>query len=473
MWTEIRPVWILMRRELKDQLRDWRIILPILVLALGFPFIMNWTVREMLDFTSEYGATIVADRLVPFLFMVVGFFPISVSLVIALESFAGEKERNSIEPLLNTPLLDWQIYLGKLLASTLMPLLGSYLAMLVYLLGLVSRGIPLPPPVIMTQIFLLTTIQAVMMVSGAVVISSQATSVRAANLLSSFIVLPVAFLIQWEALVMFWGNEMTLWWVLVGALVIALLLSRVGVSHFNREKVLGREIDVLKPAWAWQVFWKTFKGNAYSVREWYSVSVFPTLRRLFVPALMVLAISAVGLGIGAYMLKEFPVLLTASKLQEQNLPNFERLRQTLLGNESGMFLLIFWQNLRVLLLSMVLGIFTFGVVGTLPIMGTMAVVGFLGAFLSVNQVALSPILTMILPHGIFEVPAAILATAAVLKIGATLATPARDLTIGEVFLKAIADWAKIMVGLVIPLLVVAAFVEAFITPRLVLMVLGQ
>lgn len=473
MWTELRPVWILMRRELKDQLRDWRIILPILVLALGFPFIMNWTVREMLDFTSEYGATIVADRLVPFLFMVVGFFPISVSLVIALESFAGEKERNSIEPLLNTPLLDWQIYLGKLLASTLMPLLGSYLAMLVYLLGLVSRGIPLPPPVIMTQIFLLTTIQAVMMVSGAVVISSQATSVRAANLLSSFIVLPVAFLIQWEALVMFWGNEMTLWWVLVGTLVIALLLSRVGVSHFNREKVLGREIDVLKPAWAWQVFWKTFKGNAYSVREWYSVSVFPTLRRLFVPALMVLAISAVGLGIGAYMLKEFPVLLTASKLQEQNLPNFERLRQTLLGNESGMFLLIFWQNLRVLLLSMVLGIFTFGVVGTLPIMGTMAVVGFLAAFLSVNQVALYPILTMILPHGVFEVPAAILATAAVLKIGATLATPARDLTIGEVFLKAIADWAKIMVGLVIPLLVVAAFVEAFITPRLVLMVLGQ
>lgn len=473
MWTELRPVWVLMRRELKDQLRDWRIILPILVLALGFPFIMNWTVREMLDFTSEYGATIVADRLVPFLFMVVGFFPISVSLVIALESFAGEKERNSIEPLLNTPLLDWQIYLGKLLASTLMPLLGSYLAMLVYLLGLVSRGIPLPPPVIMTQIFLLTTIQAVMMVSGAVVISSQATSVRAANLLSSFIVLPVAFLIQWEALVMFWGNEMTLWWVLAGTLVIALLLSRVGVSHFNREKVLGREIDVLKPAWAWQVFWKTFKGNAYSVREWYSGSVFPTLRRLFVPALMVLAISAVGLGIGAYMLKEFPVLLTASKLQEQNLPDFERLRQTLLGNESGMFLLIFWQNLRVLLLSMVLGIFTFGVVGTLPIMGTMAVVGFLGAFLSVNQVALYPILAMILPHGVFEVPAAILATAAVLKIGATLATPARDLTIGEVFLKAIADWAKIMVGLVIPLLVVAAFVEAFITPRLVLMVLGQ
>ncbi len=473
MWTDLRPVWILVRRELRDQLRDWRIIFPILILALGFPFIMNWTVREMLDFTSEYGASIVADRLVPLLFMVVGFFPISVSLVIALEAFAGEKERNSIEPLLNTPLMDWQIYVGKLLSSTLMPLLGSYLAMLVYLIGLVSRGIPLPPPVIMAQIFLLTTLQAVMMVSGAVVISSQATSVRAANLLSSFIVLPVAFLIQWEALVMFWGNEMTLWWVLLGTLILAVLLSRVGVSHFNREKVLGREIDVLKPAWAWQVFWKQFKGETRSLVEWYLRKVFPTFRELLVPSILVLAIALVGLAIGAYTLQQYPVLITAGKLEQQNLPDIDRLRQALLGNQSGMFLLIFWQNLRVLLLSMVLGIFTFGVVGALPIMGTMALVGFLGAFLSTHQVALLPIVVMLVPHGIFEVPAAIFATAAVLKIGATLATPARDLTIGEVLLRALADWAKIMVGIVVPLLLVAAFIEAFITPQLVLAVLGS
>ena len=325
----------------------------------------------------------------------------------------------------------------------------------------------------MTQIFLLTTIQAVMMVSGAVVISSQATSVRAANLLSSFIVLPVAFLIQWEALVMFWGNEMTLWWVLLGTLILAVLLSRVGVSHFNREKVLGREIDVLKPAWAWQVFWKQFKGEVRSLPEWYVRKVFPTFRELLVPSILTLAIALVGMAIGAYMLQQYPVLMTASKLEQQNLPDIERLRQALLGNQSGMFLLIFWQNLRVLLLSMVLGIFTFGVVGALPIMGTMAAVGFLGAFLSTNQVSLLPILAMIVPHGIFEVPAAIFATAAVLKIGAALATPARDFTIGEVLLRALADWAKIMIGIVVPLLLVAAFVEAFITPQLVLAILGS
>ena len=74
--------------------------------------------------------------------MIVGFFPISVSLVIALETFVGEKERMSIEPLLNTPLKDWQLYLGKMLSATIPPLLSSFLGMAVYISGLVFQHIP-------------------------------------------------------------------------------------------------------------------------------------------------------------------------------------------------------------------------------------------------------------------------------------------------------------------------------------------
>jgi len=114
---KIRPALVITRREVRDQLRDWRIILPVLFLTVFFPFLMNFTAQQMLDFVSQYGASVIGERLVPFLLMIVGFFPISVSLVIALETFVGEKERGSIEPLLNTPLEDWQLYLGKLLSS--------------------------------------------------------------------------------------------------------------------------------------------------------------------------------------------------------------------------------------------------------------------------------------------------------------------------------------------------------------------
>jgi ABC-type transport system involved in multi-copper enzyme maturation permease subunit len=228
MWSEIQPALAITKREVRDQLRDWRIIFPVLGLTVFFPFLMNFTAKTALDFVSKYGASLIADRLVPFLFMVVGFFPISVSLVIALESFVGEKERGSIEPLLNTPLKDWQIYLGKLLSSTIPPLLSSYLGMTVYLVGLAVTKVTLPGINVLLQLVALTTVQAVVMVAGAVIVSTQTTSVRASNLLASFIVIPSALLIQGESVVIFWGDYTTLWWVVFGMTIFSILLVRVG-----------------------------------------------------------------------------------------------------------------------------------------------------------------------------------------------------------------------------------------------------
>ena len=74
----------------------------------------------------------------------------------------------------------------------------------------------------------------------------------------------------------------------------------------------------------------------------------------------------------------------------------------------------------------------------------------------------------ILPHGIFEISAAFLATAAVIQSGVILSTPDPEKTVGEVWIMALADWVKIMVGLVIPLLLLSSIIEAWITPRLAL-----
>ena len=472
MFDTLQPALVIVRREVRDQFRDWRIIFPIVGLTLVFPFIMNWTARQMLDFTQNYGATIIAMKMVPFLLMVVGFFPISVSLVIALESFVGEKERNSIEPLLNTPLKDWQLYLGKLISSTIPPLISSYLGMAVYLVGLTVRQIELPEPVIMLQIVLLTTVQAVMMVSGAVVISSQATSVRAANLLSSFIVIPVAFLIQWEALVMFWGNNDSLWWVFLGVSVLTILLIRVGVAHFQREELLGREIDVLKVKWAWALFMNSFFGGAHNLWEWYGKVVSATLRRLSLPVLIVAGLAAAGVVVGMSQVERFQFLIDPEKLKNAG-SNLKQLLEIWPLFRVESVALVWWQNVRVLILAMVLGVFSFGVLGVVPLLGTMAVAGYLMGLLTSNGMHVSVMLALLIPHGIIEIPMAILATAAVLEAGAILATPTPGRAIGEVWLATLADWAKVMVGVVIPMLLVAAAVEVWITPRIALMVFGQ
>ncbi|MBI4731767.1 MAG: ABC transporter permease subunit [Chloroflexi bacterium] len=111
-WVEeFRIVWLVAWRELRDQLRDWRIIIPMVILTVVLPFLANAGAQAAINFTAKYDTPLIAERLVPFLMLVVGFFPITVSLVIALEAFVGEKERGTIEPLLVSPLKDWQIYM--------------------------------------------------------------------------------------------------------------------------------------------------------------------------------------------------------------------------------------------------------------------------------------------------------------------------------------------------------------------------
>jgi len=118
------------------------------------------------------------------------------------------------------------------------------------------------------------------------------------------------------------------------------------------------------------------------------------------------------------------------------------------------------------LLALPLGFFSFGVIGVLPGFASFAVIGYLMGIIA--QAGLEPITyfaALILPHGIFEIPAAIVATASVLKMGALMATPDPDKSVSEVMLQSLAEWVKIFLGIVVPLIIIAAFVEVWITPQ--------
>ena len=471
MWADLRLALIITRREVRDQFRDWRIIFPVLGLTLFFPFLMNFTARQALNFVQQYGATIIAERMVPFLFMIVGFFPITVSLVIALESFVGEKERSSIEPLLNSPLKDWQLYLGKLLSSAVPCILASFLAMGVYLLGLYVQKIALPEPALLAQIIALTIVQGFVMVSSAVVVSTQATSVRAANLLASPIVIPVALLIQGESVMMFWGDYKILWLVVFGLLVLTYLMVRVGLAHFQREELLGREIDVLNIRWGWGVFWRGVVEDSRSIKDWYRRILPQTLHRLRLPALIMTLLVLVSIAVGTRLINYFPGLLDTTGTGDIH-SRLAALATSWPYFDFAPVLLIWWQNVRALILALGLGIISFGILGVLPSMLTFGIMGYLMQYFANNGVpAWRYLVGFILPHGIVEIPMIILAGAAVLRMGAILATPTPGRTIGEVWLSCLADWFKVMVGVVFPLLILAAAIEAWITPRLAMMLI--
>jgi len=467
MLDNLRPALVVTRREVRDHFRDWRILGPILLLILLLPIFMNYASGRFLTFADRYGAHIEAGQVYPFLLMVVGFFPITVALVLALESFVGEKERRSLEPLLSSPLTDFQIYFGKLLAALIPALLASYLGMVLYLFWIYLQGIWFPDGVLILQIFALATTNCFLMVSGAVVVSSQTTSMRAANLLAVFIIIPMAILLQAESAVIVWSNNAVLFWTLVGEIAVAVLLVRIGVAHFNREELIGREFDSFDLRSGFNSFRNDFLGEASSPWDWYRHELSKTLANMRLPALLVTVVLIAGVVLGASLADQFiipPELINDATLQNGGIEGIQEFR----FYDNSSIPMVWLNNLRTIILATFAGLLSFGVLALIIMVFPVASIGFFAA--TTASAGLSPflfLLAFVLPHGILEIPALIIAGAAILRLGATIASPAPGRTIGEAWLGAAADWAKVMVGLVMPLLLGAAALEVLLTPKIV------
>ncbi len=468
---------IITRREIRDSFRDWRIVFPIVILTMVFPYVMNASTQFALDFVRSYQAEIIPIRLIPFATMVVGFFPISFSLVIALETFVGEKERNSLEPLLAAPLSDSALYFGKLLAAILPPLFASYLGVVTYLVGLRWSIGYSPEPVVLTQVMILTTIEAIAMVAGAVIVSSHTTSVRAANLLASFIIIPMAFLLQAESILLFWGNYEALWLIMVGLLVTCIILVRMGIQTFNREAILAREIDELNLKSVWRKFKKEFVGEQefslarlyrfdlpqlfYANRLAYSVTAFVVLASFVFGWVFAWSHPVPNGLIGDLRVSPETFTAAANSPVAGFLPALDTFS-------------IFRHNVEALLLGGGLAIFSFGVLALILLFVPFATLGYIAYVVSALG-ANAPlfVLAFIAPHALFELPAALGATAFAMKLGASIMAKGEKGAVGENFLRALAEFVKVFVFFALPLLFVAAFVEAKITPQVVLYFFGR
>ena len=182
------------------------------------------------------------------------------------------------------------------------------------------------------------------MVSGAVVVSSQTTSVRAANLLASFIIIPMALLLVGESMIMFWARYHILWWAIIGQAIIAWLLIRTGIAHFNREELLGRELDTLNLRWAWSVFKEAFLGEKGPALRWWRVNVWKVVWELKWSILVVLIISIGATLVGTTQAEIFPIppdVLDWENLEEGLVTGVEEIGPIHFFSVEGMGLILF------------------------------------------------------------------------------------------------------------------------------------
>ncbi len=481
---------IITRREVRDNLRDWRIVTPIFLLTLIFPALMTTTSSMAADIAVAWGvgqnASVIMGQLVPFSLMIVGFFPISFSLVIALESFVGERERRSIEPLLSMPVSDGELYVGKLLSSMMLPLLASYAGIAIYSAGLILASdytIALQPLIL---VVVLTTMEALVMVAGAVVLSSQTTSVRAANLLASFIIIPVALLLQVEAVFLFWYQYEVLWAMVAALVVVDLIFIRTGMRIFNREDLLSREFDEINVPALWRTFKHLFAclpgaarlprdgpAEPVSLRRLYLRDVPRLMRLQRVPILISASVLVGALVFGWAMAQVYP--LPAGVIDLGGLDNVDWTTgmpdvPLLPGFDVGS---IFYHNVRVVGIVLLLAPLSFGAAPLLLPLPSMLLVGFFAgeaAFLGLNPLVFLSV--FVLPHGILELPAVGLAMAFGLRLGASIISPPQGFSISESLLLSIADLLKVFVLVVIPMLLLAAVAEVYVTPLVIMRFFG-
>jgi uncharacterized membrane protein SpoIIM required for sporulation len=316
------------------------------------------------------------------------------------------------------------------------------------------------------------------MVSAAIVISVQSTSVKAANLLASFIIVPVAILMQGEAVLLFWGNTQELWLAFAIVLIATALLMRVGVAHFEREYLLGREIDTINVFWIARTFWAYFIGDAHSIGEWYKLEVDGALRKINLAVCLTILIAgaSVWLSYDWVTVNVSPILAKTSSANLAKLKDGAQRMQrvpdlTSLSNRvSARFL--FFNNTRAVLIMFLGGLISFSVLGVMFYMLNIGLIGGLFAFLKLigaSSLQLSVLFVAgVLPHGIFELSALTLSSAATLYVGAAIVTPQTGKSMGEAILELVAVWAKIFIGLVAPLLAIAAVIEAHLTPLILM-----
>jgi len=173
--------------------------------------------------------------------------PIMASSIIASDSFAGEKERRTVEALLATPLSDGEMLLGKMLVSFVPAVVVTATAFLVYsavidhfTLQLFGGRLLFPNNTWLMMIFALAPTLAFAEIALTVLISARAKGVREAQQISALFLVPLIGMVVGQV-----SGAMLLdpWMVIVmasGLMAIDVVIFVASIKTFGRDHMLAR-----------------------------------------------------------------------------------------------------------------------------------------------------------------------------------------------------------------------------------------
>jgi len=441
MRLDRRKALLVAERDFRDAAGDLRLALAMAGLAAVIPIVAGLGIRALAYFGGGLSPLVERLSVVGAFFVV--FLPASYSLVLALESFVGERERSTLEVLLSTPLREAEIYAGKVASVLSISLLLCFGALFVYC-AVTYPGLGYFPLGILVSLGISTICQVAAMVAGAVIVSANARTMRAANVMASFIILPMSVVLQLEAALILVGRGELLWAFAAAMAVGAAILLRMGLGGFSREALLSRESGTSHRL--------RRMGRALADAYRRAPAGPALLRARRWPILSSLLAFPVGAGLG---------YLAAGVLPQQFVkPALNSLLATSAASDPASLAAgIFLHNLLAILLAGLLATVTVGLTGYLLTALPGALLGYAAAFSSWGLA-----LTGILPNGLIEIPVAAIAGGLAIHIGASVIHMEPEGGWLRRMLDAEAELAKALLWM-IPLLALAALLEAFVTPR--------
>lgn len=272
----VRTLWTIALKDLKEVRQNRAAWIPALVVPLIFVVVLPLGVTlapHFLQSTSPLTAPsgpvgmmreripVLAaelaglDELQTWVVLMTGYFfapfilifPLMFSTIVGSESFAGERERKTIEALLYTPASDGELFLGKMLAAFVPAVALTWVSFLVY--GVVVNGagwsvmgrIWFPPLSWWPLMLWVTPAVAVLGVATTVLISARVrTFMEAYQMSASLVVLVLALVAGQVTGVLYLSLPAVLavglaFWLVDGVLI------GLGIRTFRREALLLSE----------------------------------------------------------------------------------------------------------------------------------------------------------------------------------------------------------------------------------------
>ena len=258
----MKKAGIIFKKEIKEVIRNKNIWLPILIVTAIFSIAMPLILilgsssilkdEDTINFINKMFGQ-VGDPLK----VLIGFalkqlliflliLPAMVPSLIAPSSVIMEKENNTLEPLLATPIKTSELLLGKSLTALVPALVIStinfiILTIVVDIAAFIKLGYaPLPNAEWVIVAFLLSPILSFILTMASIIVSSRSTDVRAAQGIGAVIIFPIYLIIGLQLAGFFLLNTTYL---LIGCLILLAvcpLVLRLAVKIFNRENILTR-----------------------------------------------------------------------------------------------------------------------------------------------------------------------------------------------------------------------------------------